>query len=198
MVVAHLDTADFQYPAHFTLCEVVDRFVGGNTVFVQSAELAVAVEDDDVIPEYREPVGAGQAGRPAADDRHSFASLVTSLKQRKVVVEHRVGCVPLQQSDPDRLAFMRVAHAGFFTQHFGRAHARAHAAHDVFLENRVCRSLQVVAANFLDESGDVDACRAGRGTRRVVTEVTAIGLDQGLRPRQRRMHVTEITGDFLR
>src|SRR5207344_2056964 len=93
--------------------------------------------------------------------------------------------------------FMRVSYAGFFAKHLGRTHPRAHAAHDVFAEDGVRRTLQVAAANLLDESGDVDAGGAGGGAGRVVTEVAAIGVDDRLGRRQRRMHVREVGGDLL-
>ena len=45
--------------------------------------------------------------------------------------------------------------------------------------------------------GNVDAGGAGRRTGRVVTEVAAVRVDDGLGGRQRRMHVREVGGDLL-
>src|SRR5688572_24653532 len=110
-----------------------------------------------------------------------------AFEERSAGLEDRIRGVALQHADAHRPVFMRVAYAGLLAQNLGRAHACAHAAHDVFSEDGVRGSLEVAAANLLDETGDVDARGAGSGAGRVVAEVAAISVDDRFRRRQRRM-----------
>ena len=125
-------------------------------------------------------IGDAPAGRRGAGER-GLAGL-----------HLRVDGVALQQADANRLALRRLAHARLFAQRLGRADARAHAAHDVGLENRARRAERIAGGDLADEQGDVDRGRAGAPARRVVTEVAAVGLDARFVDAQRRMQVDEI------
>ena len=121
--------------------------------------------------------------------RCSFEQLLTGL-------ENRIGRVALQQAYLNRLFFMRISNAGFLTENFGRANSRTHATHDVLAQYRVRRAAQIVAAYFLDEARNINAGRAGRCARRVVTKVTAVCLNQRLGTRQWWMQVGEVLFNF--
>ena len=149
------------------------------------------------VPEHREAMRAAQARGSAADHRDLAPGRRRAFEQRRVVLEDRIRGVALQQADAHRPVFVRVAHAGFLAQHLGRAHARAHAAHDVFAEDGVRRALEIAAADLLDESRNVDAGGAGGGAGRVVAEVAAVGVDDRFGRRQRRMHVREVGRDLF-
>jgi hypothetical protein len=140
---------------------------------------------------------AAQTRRPAADHGDFPAGERRAFKQRSVVFEDRIGGVALQQADAHRPVLVRVAHARLFAQNFRRTHARTHAAHDVFAEDGVCGALDVAAANLLDESGNIDAGRAGRRARSVVAEVAAVGIDDRFGRRQGRVHVRKVGRDLL-
>ena len=69
-------------------------------------------------------------------------------------LRHRdIGRVALQHADLDRLAFGHLAHAGFFAQRLGGADARAHAAQDVLVENRLGGALRVAGRISRMKSG---------------------------------------------
>ena len=72
---------------------------------------------------------------------------------------------------------MRVAHTRLFAQYFGRTDAGAHATHDVFAQDRMGRTANIVTANLLNESRNVDARGTRRRARRVVAEVATVSRD---------------------
>ena len=77
-------------------------------------------------------------------------------------------------------------------------HTRAHMPPMMFsLEDGVGRALEVAAADLLDEAGNVDAGRAGGRAGGGVAEVAAVGVDDRLGRRQRRMHVRKVGRDLL-
>ena len=124
----------------------------------------------------RLPVGAPRVGRPPL----SIA---------------RVGRVALQKPDADGLALGGLAHAGLLAQGLGRADARAHAAHDVGVENRLRRAVAVAGGDLPDEQRNVDRRRAGLLAGGVEAEIAALQLDPGLVRGQRRMEIGEIRLD---
>ena len=145
------------------------------------------------MAEHCEPMRAGQPCGSAADDGDGLARGLGALEQLRVVIENRVGCVALQAPDFDGFVLVRVAHTGLLAQYLGRADARAHSTHDVLGQNRTRGTADIVATDLLNKGRYIDAGGAGRRARRVVTEITAVSLNQGLRPAQRRMQVAEVT-----
>ncbi len=109
-----------------------------------------------------------------------------------------VGRVALQQTDPHRLALGVLAHAGLLAELLGRADAGTHAAHDVGRQDRFGGPDIVALGDLPDEERDVDRGRAGLDAGRIVAEVAALGLDEGLVPRQRRRQVGEVPEVILR
>ena len=108
-----------------------------------------------------------------------------------------VGRKALQFADPDRLAFGHLADAGLFAQSLGRADAGAHAAEDVCRQDRLAGAVRIAGQDLADEHRNVDAGRARRDARRVVAEIAAVGLDEGLMLIQRRMEIAEIRRVFV-
>ena len=119
--------------------EIFDGLVGGDAVFVEAADLRPGVEDDDVVAVERQAMGAGEAGRPAADDGDAFSGERGARERLAAGLDHHVGGVALQFADPDRLALGDLAHADLLAQRLGRADAGAHAAEDVLLRESCAR-----------------------------------------------------------
>ena len=109
-----------------------------------------------------------------------------------------VGGVALQLADLHRLVLGEVADAGLLAERLDRADAGAHAAHDVGLEDGLAGAGRIVGLDLADEERDVDVRRAGLHAGRVEAEIAAVGLDERLVARQRRMQVGEIAGVFVR
>ena len=125
----------------------------------------------------------GQARRPGAHHGHALAGGGCTLEQRSTGLgKEGVSRIALQRADLHGLVFVGAAHAGLLAQHLGGAHAGAHAAERVGLQDGTGRAPVVVLRNAVDERGNVDARGAGRGARGVVAVVAAFGLDQRLRP----------------
>jgi hypothetical protein len=189
----HLDAADGQQPVDLLLRKAVHRLVGRQAVFVQAAELGLVVEQGHRMAQHRQPVSAGQPGRPGADHRHALAAGRRAREQRRTGLgEVGVGGMALQQADLDRLVFLRAAHAGLLAQHLGRADAGAHAAEHVLFQDGARCTTQVALGDAGDEGRDVDAGRAGRGAGRVVAVVAALGFQQRLHGVERRVRVGEV------
>ena len=81
--------------------------------------------------------------------------------------QQRVGCVALQQPDPDRRAFGRLAHAGLLAKRLGRADARAHAAHDIGVEDGLGCGERIAGRIWRMNSGISIHARAGGNARRL-------------------------------
>ena len=109
-----------------------------------------------------------------------------------------IGGVALQLADLDRLVLGEVADAGLLAERLDRADAGADAAHDVGLEDGLAGAAGIVGLDLADEERDVDVRRAGLHAGRVEAEIAAVGLDERLVARQRRMQVGEIAGVFVR
>ena len=65
---------------HLGLGEIVDGLVGRDTVLVEPAELGVATENHNVVAEHGEPVRAGQPGRAATNNCHTFPGRRSTLE----------------------------------------------------------------------------------------------------------------------
>src|SRR6185295_18097562 len=139
----------------FACGEIIGSLVRGNTVLVQATQLLLWLEHRGAVSQHRQPVRTAEAGRPGAYHGDGAPGRGCAFEQRNLLVEDRIGGVALQQSDAHRPVFVRVTHARLLAQNLGRTHPRAHATHDVRAQDRVCRSLEVAAADFLDEAGDV-------------------------------------------
>ena len=66
----YLDAADGEDELDLALGKVVRQLIGGNAVFVEPAQLVPRLEKNRLMAEERQAMGAGQAGRPAADDQN--------------------------------------------------------------------------------------------------------------------------------
>ena len=132
----------------------------------------------DVVAEQRQPVRAGEAGRPGADHGDALAGRRAARNGCRRAGD-QVGrwrsaaagrsCTGLPSA--------AIAHAGLLAQHLGRADAGAHAADDVALEDRAAPApLRIAGRDLADEERDVDAGRAGLDAGRVVAEIAAARL----------------------
>src|SRR5436190_14617261 len=195
--MAHFDPADAEDVFGFASRKLVGRLVGCDAVLIEPAQLFFRLEYRHRVPQHGEAVRTREARRPSTDHGDLATGGRRAFEQGSVVFEDRIRGVALQQSDAYRAVFVRVAYAGLLAQHFRGTHARAHAAHDVFAQNGVRRALEVAAANLLDETGNVDAGGAGGGAGCVVTEVAAVGVDDGFGRGQRGVHVREVRRDLL-
>ena len=147
------------------------------------------------MPAHGQAMRTGQARRPCAHHGHALAGGGCALEQRCTGLgKEGVGGIALQRADLHGLVFVGIAHAGLLAQHLGGAHAGAHAAQRVGLQDGAGGAPVVVLRNAVDERGDVDARGAGRGAGGVVAVVAALGLDQRLRPGERRVGVAEVDG----
>src|SRR3546814_20310129 len=81
----------------------------------------------------------------------------------------------LQRADRDRCLLTSIEHTGLLAQDFGRAGARAGAAEDVGRQDGARRAVEIVGADLMDETWDVDAGGAGTHARRVIAVQAAIG-----------------------
>ena len=158
----HLDAADGQQPVDLLLRKAVHGLVGRQAVFVQPTELGLVVVERHGVAEHRQPVRAGQPGRAGADHRHALTAGRRAREQGlRRIGEIGVGGMALQRADFHRLVFLRVAHAGLFAQHLGRADTRAHAAEDVLFQDAVRRAAQVALSDARNEASGC-RCRSGR------------------------------------
>ena len=188
----HCDAADRQDEFGFLLREAVGRLVGGDAIFVEARGFLSRLENRHVMAGDRQRMRAGKAGRAGADDGDPLPGRRSPRVGVLARLHHCVGGVSLQKADSHRLALRRLAHAGFLAERFGRADPRAHAAHDVFVENRARGAERIVGGDLADEQGNVDRGWAGLLAGRIIAEVAAFRLDHRLVPGQRRMQVGEI------
>ena len=155
------------------------------------------VHQHHLVAQTRQTVGAGQAGRAGADHGDALAAGGGAGEQGLAGVGHQVvGGVALQLADFYGLVLLGVAHAGLFAEHFGGADAGAHAAQRVGFQNGVGRAAQVAVGNALDKAGHINAGGAGALAGRVVTVITAVGLDAGLRQVHGRVGIAKIARQF--
>ena len=196
LAVLQFYATDRQDVFHFLLRKIVDCLVRGDAVFVQAARFEIPVEHDDVVAKHRQPMRARQPGRTGAHHRNGLSGRRLAIEELRSTGEDRVRRITLQQADLDGLVLVRISDAGLFAEYFGRANARAHAAHDVLAQNRVRGAAQVIAANLLNKTGNVDARGAGRGAGCVVTKIAAVRGGQRRIPGKRWMQIGEIQRDL--
>ena len=193
LVVARRDPAHGQQPVDFLLRKIARGLVAGQAVFIEPAQLGPGVEQHHLVALQRQLMGAGQAGRPCPDHGHLPSRGGGTLEQRCTTGGHEgIGRIALQRTDFDRFVFLGVAHAGLLAQLLRGADAGTHAAQRIGRQDLARRATDVVLGNAGDEGRHIDAGGAGRGARRVIAVVAALGLDQGLGTVQRGMGVGEI------
>ncbi len=152
------------------------------------------IVDRDVVPVHCKPVRASQARRPRADDGNAFSGRMRTRERMLAALHQEIGGVALQLADRHRLVLGEVPDASLLAERLHRADAGAHAAHDVGIENGLAGAARIVGLDLADEERDVDRRRAGLHARRVEAEIAAVGLDERLVARKRRMQVGEIPG----
>jgi hypothetical protein len=145
-----------------------------------------------------EPVRGGKAGRTSADNGDLPAGRCGALVELLVLAHGDIGGVALQAADLHRLAFGDLAHADFLAQGLGRAHAGAHAAKNILVEDSLGRPQRIAGGNLADEQRDVDRRRAGLHARSIIAEIAPVGLDQRFVMIERWMQIGEIVGVFFR
>ena len=79
-VVAYFDAADRQDVFDLGLGEIVDGLVSSDAILVEAARLAVAIENNDIVPQHGQAMRAGQSGRSAADNCNFFARGLRTFK----------------------------------------------------------------------------------------------------------------------
>ncbi len=166
--------------------------VFGDAIFVEPAQPLSGLEDHHVMPPERQPMRAGKAGRPTADDGDFLSASRATPEWVWLCGQDRVGRVALEPADLDGLALLRHAHAGLLAQYLRRADARAGTAEDVGLEDAPSRSLHIVRRDLLDEAGNVDARGTCFDAGCVIAEIATICLNQRGLALQGRMDVAEI------
>ena len=152
----------------------------------------------DVVAVQREAMRAGEPGRSGADDGDALSCRRGAAERMLAALHQKIGGVALQLADLDRLVLGEVADARLLAERLDRADAGADAAHDVGLENGLAGAAGIVGLDLADEERDVDVRRAGLHAGRVEAEIAAVGLDEGLVARQRRMQVGEVAGVVVR
>ena len=192
---AVMDNADAANGGHiidFMLCELVDRLVGGDAIFVQATCLGVGIMDNNLVPLHRKPVRAGKAGRASPDDRNALSGIGGARKILRAVLHGVVRCMALQQTDLHRLALGRLTDTGLFTQCFGRADPGTHSTQNILVEDGAGRTVEISGGNLTNEFGDIDRRRAGGHTGRIIAKITSICRHCGFMRIQRWMRVREI------
>ena len=185
-------------PNHLDLAQAVrwPQLVFRNAVRGQPPGKRPVVEDRDGEPALAQLGGAGQRRRTAADTgdllgmrewRRSNPRGATRLDAPVEILHGKA----LESADLDRLLVVTVHDTGAFAEDIDRAGPRAAHAQDVRLEDHPCRTLHVAAGDALDETGNVDVCRAGGHARRVEAVEAPICLGHRRTGVQRRMQVRE-------
>ena len=171
--------------------------VGGDAERIEAAGQVAGLEDDDVVPEPAQLVGAAQPGRSRADHGHPLARGRAGLEEPDAPVRRGVAGEPLEPADLHRR--LRSASDRRRPPRRGPRSGRRGAApaEDVGLEDRPGRADLVAVEDLADEPRDVDVRRAGPGARGVEAEQAARGLDPGLVARHRRRDVGESRAQVL-
>ena len=179
----------------FGLRKVVGGLVAGQPVLVETTGLLVRVEQQHLVTEACQRVGAGQTGWPGAQHRNLPAGAGGTREDLRLCAFHQcVGGVALQTTNGNRLSALRGAHTDLLTQVFGRANPRAHATQRVGLQNRCCRAAQVALGNAPDEGRHIDVRWAGRGARGVKAVEAALSFQQRLPRAQARAGIGKTQG----
>ena len=143
---------------------------------------------------HREAVGASKACRARPDDGDALSCRRRAGERVLAALHQKVGRIALQLTDPDGLVLGEIADAGFLAQRLDRTDTRAHAAHDVGIEDRLAGAARIVGLDLADEERNVDVRRARLHAGRVETEIAAVGLHERLVARERRMQIGKIPG----
>ena len=122
--------------------EVVDRLVGGDAIFVEPACFRRASKIVDSTPATASACAQASPAGPAPTMATRLPVGAPRAKGDLPAAIMGVGRIALQEADRDRLALGRLAHAGLLAQCLGRTDARAHAAHDVGVENGPGRAVR--------------------------------------------------------
>ena len=136
-----------------------------------AAELLVLVEDRDGVALLRELVGAGQAGRPAADHGDLLAGRRLGRRERELVRDRVLAEEVLDRVDADVVLDLVAVAAGLARRRADAAHHRrervrlGQPAPGVFLPRHARRRL-LDAAHDVEVAADVLARRAAALARR--------------------------------
>ena len=144
-----------------------------------------------------ETMRTGEARGPRADDGNALARGRGAVEEVPLPRHDAVGGVALEPPDLHRLALGRLPHAGALAEFLGRADARAHAAEDVLLEDRLPGRLGLPGRDLADEERDVDLGRAGLDAGRIVAEIAPVRGDRRLVHRERLVQIGEVFRDLL-
>ena len=186
------DAADFQEPSDLARGKVVGRFIGGDPVFVQTACLCATVIEGDIVAFHGKSVRTGQTRRPCPDNSDGLAREGGAGERMHPLGHQRIGRITLKLTDDDGLAFGLFAHAGLFAERLCRADTGAHAAKDILRQDRFRSRLGRARLDLTNKQRNIDRRRTGRHTRRIVTEITAVGSNAGLMRIERRMEVFKV------
>ena len=126
--------------------------------------------------------GGRRRGRRAGADHGDALAGRRGAREGLLAALHQVvGGVALQHADLHRLVLGEVADAGLLAQRLGRADAGAHAAQDVRRRGWSWRRPSGLSVWISRMKSGMSMCgRAGLHAGRVVAEVAAVGLDEGL------------------
>ena len=173
--------------------EAVDGLVGGDAVFVEAADLRPGVEDDDVVAVHGQAMGAGEAGRAAADHGDALAGegargrrAARRRQSRRRWRSAATGrCAP---ACPRRPRARRPPRTASRSGRRGRTCRRRCSA------GRWCAAAPTGLSVRISrmKSGMSMPGRAGVDAGRVVAEVAAVGLDERLVALERRMQIAEV------
>ena len=186
------DAADLHQPIKLRPGKAIRRLIGRDAIFIQAAPLGSRIEQIDLMALHCQAMRASQTRRASAHDGHALACLGRAAKGMHTRRHHPVGGVALQSPDLDRFALGRLAHTGLFAKRFGRADARAHAAQNILVEDRLGRRLRGARGDLADEQRDVDGRGACRDAGRVMAEITPISGHQRLMGIEWRMQIGEV------
>ena len=172
---AHLD-ADIDDALDLAVEDVAWGAVAGNAIAHHAAELVVLLEHGAGVAHAPELVGAGEARRPAADQRHLLAGVGARRVQREAMFQRVVADELLDGVDADMVLDL-VAIAAVL------ARRRAHAPHDrrervgldqsvegVFLPRHLARRL-LDAARDIEPATDILAGGTAALARRRAVDV---------------------------
>ena len=142
-----------------------------------------------------ELAGAHEARRPGADNGDSEAVGRRSPADLDAVLERAIGRVALERADRDRPLSGLGEHAGGLAQDLDGAHPRATRAEQVLGKDRLRGAGRVVRRDRAHELRDIDAGgagdHAGRGRVGAAALEAAVGIEQRLRPGERRTQLLE-------
>ncbi len=147
------------------------HFVISNPVRVQAAGTRVLLKNHGFVPKLRQFGGAGLWGGSGADDRDAAAGTSgVFLHNGNIMLRYVISGEPLQPANLDGTAIKLLDHTGAFTEHFGGADPGATGAEDVGAEDGPGGGGRIVARDFADERGDINARGAGADAGSIKTK----------------------------